>query len=141
MAYLEYLIHRAGVPPPARICVVCPVEEWANRQIADELDVLWPEAAVTLVEDVKSTASDLLVIPVDGDLPSCMPMFNTVLDANWIIFYGLAKRQIWVFRTESARDFSAAVRRSLTLRYLLSKTKLARPVKECLILWKRLLDL
>jgi len=138
MTYLKFLMERAGGPSPRSICVLCHCEEWANRQIVDELSVTWPLAEVSLLGDRKLRSCDLLVVPFDGDSPADAPPLLADVCTNWIMIYGLENRRIWVFRKKMAMAFLASARRFQVARQILGLTKLARPLKECLRMWKRL---
>jgi hypothetical protein len=137
MTYLKFLMERASGPSPRSICILCHCEEWANRQIVDELSLTWPLADVSLFGGGKLPSCDLLVVPFDGDSPANAPHLDATFCPNWIILYGLEKRRIWVFRKEMAMAFIASARRFQIARKILALTKLARPLKECLRIWKR----
>ncbi|SRR6266480_4486588 len=138
MTYLKFLMERASAPSPRSICIVCHREEWGNRQIVDELSAMWPSAAVSLVGDGKLHSCDLLVVPFDGDSPADAPLVDDTFCTNWVMIYGLENRRIWVFRKKMAMAFLASARRYRVARKILGLTKLARPLKECLRMWKRL---
>jgi hypothetical protein len=140
MTYLKFLMERASGPSPRSICVFCHCEEWANRQIVDELGVTWPLAEISLFEGGKLHPCDLLVVPFDGDSAADAPPLDPTFCTNWIMIYGLEKRRIWVFRKELAISFLASARRFRAARRILAITKLARPLKECLRMWKRLFN-
>jgi hypothetical protein len=137
MTYLKFLMERAGAQSPRSICILCHREEWANRQIVDELSVTWPLAEISLFGDEKLHSCDLLVVPFDGDSPANAPALDADFRTNWIIIYGLEKRRIWVFEKKMAMAFLTSARRFQVARKILALTKLARPLKECLRLWKR----
>lgn len=136
MTYLKFLLERAGGPSPRSIGILRHREEWANRQIVDELAVTWPSAELSLVGDGKLHSCDLLVVPFDGDSPANAPPFQAAVCTDWIAIYGLEGRRIWIFRKERALAFLTSARRYQALRKILALTKLARPLKECLRIWK-----
>jgi len=140
MIYFRFLMERAGAPSPRRICILRHCEEWANRQIVDELSVTWPSAKVFMLGDEKLHSCDLLVVPFDGDSAADAPALDPTFCTNWIIIYGLEKRRIWIFRKELAISFLASARRFRAARRILAITKLARPLKTCLRIWKRFLN-
>ena len=139
MTYLKFLMERASAPSPRSICVLGRSEEWANRQIIDELTVTWPMAKVFLFEGGKLHPCDLLVVPFDGDSPADAPPVDKIICTDWVMIYGLENRRIWVFRKSMAMAFLASVRRFRVARKILTFTKLARLLKECLRMWKQLL--
>ena len=140
MTYLEFLMERAGGPSPRIICVLRHGEEWANRQIVDELRVTWPLAEVSFVGNGRLRPCDLLVVPFDGDSPANARPLDNTLRTNWVMIYGLENRRIWVFRKQMAISFVASARRFRAARRILAVTKLARPLKEGLKIWKRFLS-
>jgi hypothetical protein len=139
MTYLKFLMERASAPSPRSICILGHCGEWANRQIIDELTVTWPLAEKSLLRDGKLHSCDLLVVPFDGDSPADAPPLDKTIRTDWVMIYGLENRRIWVFRKELAISFLASVRRLRVARKILTFTKLARPLKECLRMWKQLL--
>ena len=140
MIYFNFLMELAGAPSPGSICILRHGEEWANRQIVDELSVTWPSAKVFVLGDEKLHSCDLLVVPFDGDSAADAPPLDPTVCTNWIMIYGLEKRRIWVFRKELAISFLASARRFRAARRILAITKLARPLKTCLRIWKRFLN-
>ena len=140
MIYFRFLMEHAGAPSPRSICILRHCEEWANRQIVDELSVTWPWAKVFMLGDEKLHSCDLLVVPFDGDSAADAPPLDPTFCTNWIMIYGLEKRRIWVFRKELAISFLASARRFRAARRILAITKLARPLKTCLRIWKRFLN-
>jgi hypothetical protein len=140
MIYFRFLMERAGGPPPHSICILGHCEEWANRQIVDELSVTWPLAKVFMLGDEKLHSCDLLVVPFDGDSAADAPPLDATFCTNWIMIYGLERRRIWIFRKEMAMSFLASARRFRAARRILAITKLAHPLKTCLRIWKRFLN-
>jgi hypothetical protein len=140
MPYLKFLLKRAGTQSPGSICILAHREEWANHQLVDEMRAVWPAAEVALVKTWRPSGCDLLILPFDGDSPVAAPPLDASTPAKWVMFYGLERRRIWVFQKEPAMAFLAKARRLQTARKILGKTKLARPLKECLRLWKRFLS-
>ncbi len=138
MTYLKFLMERASAPSPRSICILGHSEEWANRQIIDELTVTWPLAEKSLLWDGKLHSCDLLVVPFDGDSPADAPPLDKTICTDWVMIYGLENRRIWVFRKSMAMAFLASVRRFRVARKILTFTKLARLLKECLRMWKQL---
>jgi len=95
-------------------------------------------AKVFLFEGGKLHPCDLLVVPFDGDSPADAPPLDDSFCASWVMIYGLENRRIWVFRKKMAVVFLASARRYRVARKILGLAKVARPLKECLRMWKRL---
>jgi hypothetical protein len=136
MSLLEFLMRRAGAPPPRVVCILSHPEEWANRQLLEEIQSNWPEVNVALDGRGELTSCDLYVIPFDGDSPAGITQLEPSIPARWIILYGLERRRIWVLNKKQAIALVRRFRRLKWVRKILGKTKLARPLKECLRLWR-----
>src|SRR5690348_14310913 len=119
MTYFNFLMEHAGAPSPRKVCVVAYREEWANRQIVDELRITWASAEVCLVENPPSHSCDLLVLPFDGDTPANVSAIDRSLQTSWIMIYGLENRRIWVFQKRIAISFVESARRFRSARRIL----------------------
>ena len=159
MPYLSFLLERAGAPPPKSILILQHQEEWASRQIADEACNCWPEAQIRFAPQpsnqdstreppsnggasfrvknhLSAPSCELLIIPFDGDTPAVLDSRTLLGDAAWVVLYGLEERRVWALRADAARKFLSTARRLRLLRRFLAISKLARPAKEGIKIWK-----
>jgi len=136
-SYLRFLMERAGCPEPKRIHLVSPVEEWAERQIIDEIKLTWPSAEVVAAGGMQGIPCDLVIVPFDGHVATRLPIYERNGRANWVMFYGLELRRIRVFEFDDAARYLQSTQRYGRIQHILRGTGLLRLLKPAIRIWKR----
>ncbi len=110
MIYLSYRLEKAGITTLTKIAVRDTHEIWVWEQLRDELRLLYPNVHIDLIGDksILNGSWDLLVVPYQKQR-GIREVWNDwqeakKLSANWIMLYGLDKRQINIISTSSLRQ-------------------------------------
>lgn len=98
-AYLKHVLGRANIVPCRTIRILRPQQEWAQRQLVDELATLYPEASIALTDQPDSDPCDLLVLPFMDELSELvrderLRERTKILPDQLVLIYGLRWRHI-----------------------------------------------
>jgi hypothetical protein len=137
MAYLDYLRERVHAPVPERVVLIAPSEEWMRFQIIDEIRNEWSGCSVDIVKTGEKSLANMLVVPFEGKSPAHITLPLKNLKSEWIMLYGLERRRIWILPRNQAIALIRQVKRLKSLRRILAKAKIVRPLKWGIQLWKR----
>ena len=137
MAYLDYLRERVHAPVPERVVLIAPSEEWMRFQIIDEIRNEWSGCSVEIVKTGDKSRADMMVLPFEGKSPADIMVPVTTLTAEWVMLYGLQRRRIWLLPREEAISLVLQAKCLKSLRRILAKARIVRPVKWGIQLWKR----
>ncbi len=133
-AYVRYVLERAGAAGAQRVFCVPHAEEWANIQVAEELQAVLPNAELLAAPPGEFRAEDLLVIPYLEDLVQavdrCAPLCRAAgsVHGSWALAYGLRWRVLQLAPPRALLRHVAARRRVARLLYWIARLGLREAV-------------
>ena len=136
-AYVRFVLDRAAVPPPTRIVVMTHREEWANRQIADELRSILPAATVTFETAPTVTSADLLIVPFLDDFltETVQPVLGSDAQRLWVMLYGLRRRSITLLQGPQLATRYRRYRRTRSVLSVLARLRLSFVLRRTARWW------
>ena len=139
--YLAFLFRRANAPVPKRVRFLLTGNDWADLQIREEFEQLFPEAELTGTASLENAEADLYVLPYfkdfEAELPGGVAVYRgwRANPRSWVVLYGLHLRQIEVLRADRLYRYHCFRKTVTQVHKKLRGTGLLRGVKTALRLW------
>ena len=125
--YLKYILKRASIPLPRKITVLRFEQEWANRQIVDELKSAFNGVEVSVISRVELPMPEFIVLPYMDEFMSEVPggvdLYRQLRSekSSWVMTYGLRYRKIDVMASGELFFYHNCCRKTLLYYNLLHR--------------------